>query len=91
MSIILDIQEHKDGLDNNKEKDESQLIFAKLIKDKRKEKHLTQQDLASKTNISRSLIAKFETGASLPNTRQKRTLIDALEIDEEKDYEKDHQ
>lgn len=42
-------------------------MFCDKLKELRKEKDLTQEELAKKVFISRSLIAKYETGASYPS------------------------
>lgn len=40
--------------------------FAKKLKELRKEKGLTQEELASQLFVSRTLISKYESGAIYP-------------------------
>ena len=42
-------------------------MFADKLKELRKKKGVTQAQLADAIYVSRSLITKFETGASYPN------------------------
>ena len=55
-----------------------------MLKDKikyyRELKHLTQEDLAEKINVSRSLIAKWEQGRGVPSVENLEAICDALEI-----------
>lgn len=51
------------------------------IKNSRLEKHITQQELADRIYISRSLVAKFETGKSQPSEKQICDIAKALDID----------
>lgn len=83
LNILLDYQIKKNSpnVSDNKKIDEIGII----IKNKRKELHLTQQDLSNSTNISRSLIAKIETGAIVPTKRQIDIISNALNINVLKD------
>lgn len=42
------------------------MVFAKKLKELRKEKGLTQEELASQLFVSRTLISKYESGAIYP-------------------------
>ncbi len=44
-------------------------MFCDKLKMLRKEKGLTQEELAKGVYVSRSLIAKYETGAAYPNKK----------------------
>lgn len=59
-------------------------MFSEKLKSLRKEKGLTQEELASKTFISRSLIAKYETGVTYPTKEnlEKLALFFNVDIDE---------
>ena len=47
---------------------------------KRKEKKLTQEELASKLNISKNAVSKWERGLSLPDVSTMPLLCEILEI-----------
>ena len=53
-----------------------------VIKEKRKEKGLTQEQLASKLFVSRSLIAKYEAGVLFPDEKQLAALDEILGIND---------
>lgn len=59
-------------------------MFCDKLKELRKEKNLTQEELAKKVFISRSLIAKYETGVSYPNKEnlEKLALFFNVEIND---------
>ena len=52
-----------------------------IIADKRKERGLTQDQLAAKTMIESSNIRSYESGRSLPGIRSVVRLADGLEIE----------
>ena len=45
----------------------NQIIIGKFIAQKRKEKNLTQEQLAEKTGVSNKTISKWETGKCMPD------------------------
>lgn len=59
-------------------------MFADKLKELRKKKGVTQAQLADAIYVSRSLIAKFETGASYPNkdTLEKIALYFGISVSE---------
>ncbi len=59
-------------------------MFSEKLKSLRKEKDLTQEELASEIFISRSLIAKSETGVTYPTKEnlEKLALFFNVNIDE---------
>ena len=54
--------------------------IGKLIKEKRKEKSLTQEELASKLSISDKAVSKWERGLSLPDISLLIPLSEILDI-----------
>ena len=54
--------------------------FSKTLKTLRKEKHLTQEQLASYLNISRSTIAGYETKLRQPDFETLQRLSDYFEV-----------
>ena len=80
--LIIDFVMDYQSKQINKRKEETKKM-GELIKSKRVEKQLTQEELADLVNISRSLIAKFEIGASLPNEKQMGKIGKTLGFDEE--------
>lgn len=54
--------------------------FSKTLKTLRKEKHLTQEQLASYLNISRSTIAGYETKSRQPDFETLQRLADYFEV-----------
>jgi len=54
--------------------------FSKTLKTLRKEKHLTQGQLASYLNISRSTIAGYETKSRQPDFETLQRLADYFEV-----------
>lgn len=46
----------------------------------RKLKHLSQEELAEKVNVSRQTLSKWETGESLPDIEKCRLLADVFEV-----------
>ena len=51
------------------------------LSDIRKDKRLTQEQLAEKLGISQSAIAMWETGKAVPSTKNLLSISKALEID----------
>jgi len=43
-------------------------MFSKILKEKRKDLGLTQQEVADKLNVSRQTISNWEVGKSYPDT-----------------------
>ena len=62
-------------------KKEEMMRVGTLIKDKRKEAGLTQQQLADHIFVSRSLITKYEAGQLFPNRKTCESLSSELNID----------
>ncbi|MBQ7782841.1 MAG: helix-turn-helix transcriptional regulator [Oscillospiraceae bacterium] len=52
----------------------------KFIAHKRKEKNLTQEQLAEKLGVSNKTVSKWETGKCMPDYSVVKTLCDELEI-----------
>lgn len=59
--------------------------FAQQLKDLRKEKNLTQEELAKKTGISLRTISRYELGDTLPRTKKYYEKI-AEALDGDADY-----
>lgn len=55
-------------------------MFAEKLKNARKLKGLTQQELSEKSLIVKSLIGRYETGATVPSTTNMRRLANALKL-----------
>ena len=58
----------------------NQLATGKFISQKRKEKNLTQEQLAEKLGVSNKTVSKWETGKCMPDYSVVKTLCDELEI-----------
>ena len=58
----------------------NQLMTGKFISQKRKEKNLTQEQLAEKLGVSNKTVSKWETGKCMPDYSVVKTLCDELEI-----------
>ncbi|MCM1145599.1 MAG: helix-turn-helix domain-containing protein [Blautia sp.] len=58
----------------------NQLTTGKFIAQKRKEKNLTQEQLAEKLGISNKTISKWETGKCMPDYGVVKDLCEELEI-----------
>lgn len=56
------------------------LTTGKFISKKRKEKNLTQEQLAEKLGVSNKTISKWETGKCMPDYGVVKSLCDELEI-----------
>ena len=56
----------------------SQEKLASLVKQKRENLGLTQEVLGAQTGISKLLVAKIESGSSLPSNLQLESLIETL-------------
>lgn len=52
------------------------MLFKDKLKELRKNKNISQYDLAKELNISRSVVAKWETGLTLPNEELIESLIE---------------
>ena len=58
----------------------NQKITGKFISQKRKEKNLTQEQLAEKLGVSNKTVSKWETGKCMPDYSVVKALCDELEI-----------
>ncbi|MBQ8389678.1 MAG: helix-turn-helix transcriptional regulator [Oscillibacter sp.] len=58
----------------------NQKVTGKFISQKRKEKNLTQEQLAEKLGVSNKTVSKWETGKCMPDYSVVKTLCDELEI-----------
>lgn len=58
----------------------NQLTTGKFISRKRKEKNLTQEQLAEKLGISNKTVSKWETGKCMPDYTVIKNLCEELEI-----------
>ena len=58
----------------------NQIITGKFISQKRKEKNLTQEQLAEKLGVSNKTVSKWETGKCMPDYSVVKILCDELEI-----------
>ena len=58
----------------------NQLATGKFISQKRKQKNLTQEQLAEKLGVSNKTVSKWETGKCMPDYSVVKTLCDELEI-----------
>ena len=58
----------------------NQMATGKFISKKRKEKSLTQEQLAEKLGVSNKTVSKWETGKCMPDYSVVKTLCDELEI-----------
>ena len=58
----------------------NQLMTGKFISQKRKEKNLTQEQLAEKLGVSNKTISKWETGKCMPDYSVIKNLCEELEI-----------
>ena len=54
--------------------------FSEKLKELRKKKGITQEDLAKSIYISRSVIAKYESGASLPTNENAKKLAEFFNV-----------
>ncbi len=55
-------------------------MFSDNLVQMRKLKHMTQEDLAEKTGVTRQAVAKWEAGDSVPDLEKSRLLAQALEV-----------
>jgi len=53
---------------------------SKIITDLRKQKGLSQTDLAGKTGISQVMVGKYERGDAVPSIEVAKKIADALEV-----------
>lgn len=58
----------------------NQLAIGNFISKKRKEKNMTQEQLAEKLCVSNKTVSKWETGKSMPDYSIVKNLCDELEI-----------
>lgn len=58
----------------------NQLTTGKFISKKRKEKNLTQEQLAAKLGVSNKTISKWETGKCMPDYSVVKSLCEELEV-----------
>ena len=58
----------------------NQQLTGKFIAHKRKEKNLTQEQLAEKLGVSNKTVSKWETGKCMPDYSVVKALCDELEI-----------
>ena len=58
----------------------NQLTTGKFLARKRKEKNLTQEQLAEKIGVSNKTISKWETGKCMPDYAVVKSLCEELEI-----------
>ena len=58
----------------------NQQLTGKFIAHKRKEKNLTQEQLAEKLGVSNNTVSKWETGKCMPDYSVVKALCDELEI-----------
>ena len=58
----------------------NQLVIGKYISLKRKQKNMTQEQLAVKLGVSNKTISKWETGKCMPDYSIIKNLCDELEI-----------
>ena len=58
----------------------NQLVTGKFIAHKRKEKNLTQEQLAEKLGVSNKTISKWENGKCMPDYSVVKSLCEELEI-----------
>lgn len=56
-------------------------LFAKRLREKRKAKHLTQEELAKKVGITKTSISFYETGKKKPTYERLVELASVLEVD----------
>lgn len=59
------------------------LVLGKRLRDLRKEKNLTQQELADKVGVSKASISCYETGKKKPTYERLTELAFVLEVDVE--------
>ena len=61
--------------------DDVLIQISNRIKDKRREKNITVQELASRANVSKGLISQIENSRTIPSLIVLIDIIKALEID----------
>lgn len=59
------------------------MLFQDTLKELRKKKNISQYDLAESLNISRSVVAKWETGLTLPNEENVSLLMKYFNVTRE--------
>lgn len=66
---------------SNSFKKQKMIQIGNNIKRERSNKNLTQEELANKVYVSRTLITKFESGERMPSEDQIESIAEALKID----------
>ncbi|HIZ08440.1 MAG TPA: helix-turn-helix domain-containing protein, partial [Candidatus Eubacterium avistercoris] len=61
---------------------EEKISFGKFIMKKRKEKNMTQKELAQKLFVTESAVSKWERGLSYPDISLITSICEALDITE---------
>lgn len=56
------------------------MVFSEQLKQARKERNLTQEDLAEKLGVSRQSVSKWESGSGYPETEKLIALAKLLEV-----------
>ena len=56
------------------------MVLGERLRDARKAKNLSQEELAKQLFISRSALAKWETGQSMPDIRMLKQLAHVLDV-----------
>jgi transcriptional regulator with XRE-family HTH domain len=54
--------------------------LARTIQKIRKERHITQEELAERLNVSQSWLARIETGREIPNLKRLQQIARALGV-----------
>jgi transcriptional regulator with XRE-family HTH domain len=54
--------------------------LARTIQKIRKERHITQEELAERLNVSQSWLARIETGREIPNLKRLQQIAQALGV-----------
>ncbi len=60
--------------------DDPSMRVAKIVKDVRKSRHLSQRQLASRMQVPRTYISKIENGKAMPTLASLERLAEALEV-----------
>jgi transcriptional regulator with XRE-family HTH domain len=54
--------------------------LARTIQKLRKERQITQEELAERLNVSQSWLARIETGREVPNLKRLQQIVGALDV-----------